>query len=217
MARILITSGPTRQYLDPVRFLTNGSSGRMGAALAEAALDAGHHVAIVSGPVEIEYPAGAAVEWVVTTDEMLTAAQRVFAACDGLIGVAAPCDYRPLRVEDHKIAKTGQPLQVQLVETPDIVATLGMLKRPDQWVVGFALETEDQHFRAVRKLEQKSCDLMILNAPAAINSQDTAIELLDKSGRVILDARGNKRDVARQILSTIERELIERRPGGPLP
>jgi phosphopantothenoylcysteine decarboxylase/phosphopantothenate--cysteine ligase len=208
MARILITSGPTRQYLDPVRFLTNGSSGRMGAALAEAAIQSGHQVVIVSGPVEVSYPAGATVQWVVTTDEMLAAAEQAFTDCEGLIGVAAPCDYRPLRVADQKIAKTGQPLQIHLVETPDIVATLGMHKRPDQWVVGFALETEDHRFRAIRKLEQKSCDLMILNAPAAISAQETAIEMLDKSGRVILKTQGDKRRVAQQVIATIERELI---------
>ena len=155
MAHILITSGPTRQYLDPVRFLSNASSGRMGCALAEAALAAGHRVTVVSGPVEVEYPSAAEVIPVVSTDEMLVAAKHAFARCDGLIGVAAPCDYRPVRVHDQKITKTGQPLVLHLIETPDIVATLGMHKRPDQWVVGFALETEDHRFRAIRKLEQK--------------------------------------------------------------
>jgi phosphopantothenoylcysteine decarboxylase/phosphopantothenate--cysteine ligase len=210
MARILITSGPTRQYLDPVRFLTNGSSGRMGCALVEAALAVGHHVTIVSGPVEVQYPTGARVTWVVTTDEMLAAAERAFVDCDGLIGVAAPCDYRPVRVLDQKIAKTGQPLQLQLIETPDIVATLGTGKRPDQWIVGFALETDDHRFRAIRKLEQKSCDLMILNAPTAMNSRDTEIEILDKSGVVVLSTAGSKPQVARQIIATIDRELIDR-------
>src|SRR5690349_25054315 len=99
MARILITSGPTRQYLDPVRYLTNASSGRMGAALAAAALELGHKVTIVSGPVEVPYPAGAEVINVVSTEEMLAAAREAFERSDGLIGAAAPCDYRPERVE----------------------------------------------------------------------------------------------------------------------
>ena len=98
MARVLITSGPTRQYLDPVRYLTNASSGRMGKALAEAVLAAGHQVMIVSGPVEVEYPPAAEVTNVVSTEEMLAACRELFPACDGLIGVAAPCDYRPVRV-----------------------------------------------------------------------------------------------------------------------
>ena len=125
MARILITSGPTRQYIDPVRYLTNASSGRMGKALAEAALALGHDVVIVSGPVEVDYPAAARVVPVVSTEEMLAAAAREFEHCDGLIGAAAPCDYRPVRVESHKIAKTGQPIDLHLVETDDVVATLG--------------------------------------------------------------------------------------------
>src|SRR5688572_5909422 len=149
MARILITSGPTRQYLDPVRYLTNASSGRMGRALAEAALAAGHEVVVVSGPVEVSYPSAARVIDVISTEEMLTAARAAFATCDGLIGAAAPCDYRPMRVESHKIAKTGQPLQLSLVETEDVVATLGAEKRPHQWVVGFALDVEDPRLKAL--------------------------------------------------------------------
>src|SRR5438093_10162334 len=103
MARVLITSGPTRQYLDPVRYLTNASSGRMGKALAEAALALGHEVTIVSGPVDVSYPAAARVVNVVSTEEMLAACQEAFPACDGLIAAAAPCDYRPVRVEPGKI------------------------------------------------------------------------------------------------------------------
>src|SRR5689334_15998371 len=114
LARILITSGPTRQYLDPVRYLTNASSGRMGAALAEAALASGHEVVIVSGPVDVAYPQAARVERVVSTEEMLVAARREFPSCDGLIGVAAPCDYRPVMVAASKIAKTGTPLELHL-------------------------------------------------------------------------------------------------------
>jgi phosphopantothenoylcysteine decarboxylase/phosphopantothenate--cysteine ligase len=207
MAHILITSGPTRQYLDPVRYLTNASSGRMGQALAAAALAAGHEVTVVSGPVEVDYPAEARVIWVVTTDEMLAAARQAFADCDGLIGVAAPCDYRPVRVQDQKIAKTGQPLVLHLVETADIVATLGAEKRADQWVVGFALETQDHHFRAIRKLEQKSCDLIVLNDPAAMNALDTRVEMLNRAGQLVLSAAGTKRDVAVAIIAAIEREL----------
>lgn len=207
MARILITSGPTRQYLDPVRYLTNASSGRMGAALAKAAIERGHEIVIVSGPVNIEYPAGARVEWVVSTEQMLEAAAREFVTCDGLIGVAAPCDYRPLRVENHKIAKTGAPLVLQLIETPDVVATLGAQKRPEQWVVGFALETEDHRFRAITKLARKSCDFIVLNEPTAMDATDNAIEMIDRQGETVLACRGPKADVARQIVDQIMRTL----------
>ena len=95
LARILLTSGPTRQHIDPVRYLTNASSGRMGAALVQAAVDAGHEVIVVSGPVDVAYPARAKVVPVVSTEDMLAACQIAFPECDGLIGVAAPCDYRP--------------------------------------------------------------------------------------------------------------------------
>ncbi len=150
MARILITSGPTRQHIDPVRYLTNASSGRMGRALVEAALARGHDVLVISGPVEVDYPREATVVSVTSTAEMLAAAQREFAHCQGVIGVAAPCDYQPARVADHKIAKTGEPLILELQETPDIIATLGAEKRADQWVVGFALESDDFHFARLR-------------------------------------------------------------------
>lgn len=210
MARVLITSGPTRQYLDPVRYLTNASSGRMGKALAEAMLAEGHEVTIVSGPVEITYPSAAEVINVVSTEEMLLACREIFPACDGLIGVAAPCDYRPVRVAEGKIQKTGQPLELHLIETPDVVATLGAEKKPGQWLVGFALETDDQRLRALAKLEKKSCDLMVLNGPQAMNAPTNEVELLDKQGQVIAAFRGSKEDVAQGIVEVIQRRLIER-------
>jgi phosphopantothenoylcysteine decarboxylase / phosphopantothenate---cysteine ligase len=209
MARILITSGPTRQYLDPVRYLSNASSGRMGCALAEAALTRGHEVIVVSGPVEIEYPAAVQVIRVISTEEMLAACQEIFPRCDGLIGVAAPCDYRPVKVEPQKIHRTGGPLVLELHETPDIVATLGASKRPDQWLVGFALETEDHHFRAITKLEKKSCDLIVLNSPSAIGASENSVEILDRSGAVVAALTGSKTDVANGVFEIVERRLIE--------
>ena len=208
VARILITSGPTRQFLDPVRYITNASSGRMGAALAKSAMDCGHEVVIVSGPVSIEYPAPAKVVPVITTDEMLEAAIDQFQDCDGAIGAAAPCDYMPLRVQDSKIAKTGEPIQLELIETEDVVATLGKQKRPEQWVVGFALETEDHRFRALVKLERKHCDLMVSNGPAAIDSENNQVELLDASGEVLASIEGTKTEVARKLLREIDQRLI---------
>jgi phosphopantothenoylcysteine decarboxylase/phosphopantothenate--cysteine ligase len=207
LARILITSGPTRQYLDPVRYLTNASSGRMGAALAFAAVAAGHEVIVVSGPVEVDYPAEVELHQIVSTEEMLCAAEEAFSRCDGMIGVAAPCDYRPRRVEENKIAKTGEPLVLHLIETPDIVATLGA-KKEDRWVVGFALQSDDHRFKALRKLEQKSCDLIVLNEPSAMDSHDNTIEVLNGAGEVVLEATAAKTEVARQIFTLVESELI---------
>jgi len=207
MAHVLITSGPTRQYLDPVRYLTNASSGRMGKALAEAVLAAGHEVTLVSGPVDVVYPEAAEVIDVVSTEEMLAACRRVFARCDGLIGVAAPCDYRPVRVAEGKIQKTGQPLELHLIETPDVVATLGAEKQ-GQWLVGFALETDDHRLRALAKLEKKSCDLMVLNGPQAMRALDTDVEIIDRAGQVVERLAGSKEEVARGIVRVIQRTLL---------
>lgn len=209
MSRILITSGPTRQYLDPVRYLTNASSGRMGKALTQAALDAGHEVVVVSGPVEVEYPPSAEVIPVISTEEMLDAARREFARCDGAICAAAPCDYRPERVESHKIAKTGGPLELHLIETPDVCASLGAAKSRGQWLVGFALETEDQRFRALVKLERKSCNLMVLNGPQAMNADDNQVEVMDPTGAILTALAGSKTEVAREILRIIQERLID--------
>lgn len=210
MSRILVTSGPTRQYLDPVRYLTNASSGRMGRALAEAMLELGHNVIVVSGPVEVSYPAAAEVVNVVSTEEMLSACQDIFPSCHGAIGVAAPCDYRPVRVAAGKIQKTGQPLELRLIETPDVIATLGTQKK-DQWLVGFALETDDQRLRALAKLEKKHCDLMVLNGPEAMHAADTRVEIIDARGETIESFTGAKQIVARGIAATIQRRLISNR------
>jgi phosphopantothenoylcysteine decarboxylase / phosphopantothenate---cysteine ligase len=207
VSRILLTSGPTRQYLDPVRFLTNGSSGRMGQALAEAAIEAGHEVLIVSGPVELKYPHAAEVLSVVSTEEMLATCLEVFPSCDGLIAVAAPCDYRPRAVAAQKIRKTGRPLELQLIETSDIVARLAAIKL-SQWMVAFALETEDRRMRAMQKLERKKCDLIVVNGPAAMHAANTHVEVLDHRGQVLAGLSGAKRHVARGIFRLVEERLI---------
>jgi phosphopantothenoylcysteine decarboxylase/phosphopantothenate--cysteine ligase len=209
LARILITSGPTRQYIDPVRYLTNASSGRMGKALAEAAIAAGHEVTIVSGPVDVIYPSAARVIDVISTEEMLVESEKVFATCDGLIGVAAPSDYRPVKVAPSKIAKTGEPLELRLVETADVVATLGS-KKTTQWLVGFALETEDHRLRALAKLEKKHCDLMVSNGAEAMHSLENTVEIIDREGNVLETLSGPKELVARGIFAVIEQRLIRR-------
>jgi phosphopantothenoylcysteine decarboxylase/phosphopantothenate--cysteine ligase len=180
--------------------------------LAAAALALGHEVTVLSGPVEVEYPAGATVVDVISTEEMLEHAQRLFGHCAGAIGAAAPCDYRPVRVATRKISKNGEPLQLQLVETPDVVASLGAAKRADQWVVGFALETEDQRFRATVKLERKSCDLMVLNGPEAMNSLTNSVELIAPNGQVVGKLQGDKQHVADGILDAVQQRLIQRQP-----
>ncbi len=179
----------------------------MGRALAEAALALGHEVVVVSGPVEVEYPIGVRVVPIVSTEDMLVASTREFKSCDGLIGAAAPCDYRPVRVESHKIAKTGQPIDLHLIETDDVVATLGA-RKGHRWVVGFALETEDHRLRALAKLEKKFCDLMVSNGQEAISSLDNQVEILTPTGDVVAAVAGTKEEVAARILEIISTRLI---------
>jgi phosphopantothenoylcysteine decarboxylase/phosphopantothenate--cysteine ligase len=146
------------RYLDPVRFLTNGSSGRMGSALANQALLRGHDVVVVSGPVSIEYPTAAQVIRVESTQEMLNTCLAIFPDCDGVIAVAAPCDYGPKTTERHKISKSGGPLVLELIETPDIIARLGRSKRAGQWSVDCP-ETQNAFQRAL-ETAAKHCDLI---------------------------------------------------------
>ena len=204
MARILITSGPTRQYLDPVRFLSNASSGRMGCELVNAALEAGHEVVLVTGPVVVDYPENIRRIDVVTTEEMLQACKDEFEKCDGLIAAAAPCDYRPVEVSEGKLRKSGGTIQLELIETPDIVASLGKSKRADQWSVCFALETEDVRERAHQKLLRKNCDLVVANTASAIDSATNSVEILDRDGAVVWSGEGPKKMVAENILRVIE-------------
>jgi phosphopantothenoylcysteine decarboxylase/phosphopantothenate--cysteine ligase len=180
----------------------------MGSALAEAARASGHDVVVISGPVEITYSDDIELVPVISTEDMLEAARQLFPSCDGVIGVAAPCDYRPVTVQEQKISKTGGPLQLHLIETPDVIATLGAEKKHGQWLVGFALETEDHRFRALRKLEEKSCDLIISNAPEAMNATETNVEILNDQGRVLKTLVGQKANVAHEIIQTIQDELI---------
>jgi len=170
-------------------------------------LEAGHEVTVVSGPVEIRYPKAARVLPVVSTEEMLAACLTVFPDCDGLIAAAAPCDYRPKVVAAQKIRKTGGTLDVQFIETPDIVARLGAIKT-SQWMVAFALETEDLRMRAMQKLERKRCDLIVVNGPAAMQAADTKVEVIDAQGEVLAAAAGSKRQVARTLLRVIEIRLM---------
>ncbi len=173
-----------------------------------AAIDLGHEVTIVSGPVQVEYPSKANRVDVVTTREMLEVSQRLFVTCDGLIGAAAPCDYEPRVVHTQKMSKTGEPITMELIETPDIVASIASQRREDQWVVGFALETEDARFRSIVKMQRKHCDMMVSNGPNAIDSLDNEVEILHRSGRLLDTIRGDKSVVAQGIMTWIERELL---------
>ncbi|MDD3588609.1 MAG: phosphopantothenoylcysteine decarboxylase [Thermoguttaceae bacterium] len=222
MTRILITSGPTRQYIDPIRYLTNASSGRMGSSLAAAAIAVGYEVVVVSGPVEVDYPTEARVIPIVSTEEMLVACTAVFPDCDGVIGVAAACDYRPITVAPTKLTKedltrgdgAGGEFMLRLVETPDIMAALAKQRRAStadrksQWMVSFALETNDHRVHALQKLQRKCSDMVVLNDSSAMNAIDTSVELIVPGGETVGKFCGSKAEVAQNIVRMITEKLI---------
>ena len=219
MARILITAGPTRAYVDDVRFLTNASSGRMAAALATAALAAGHEVTIVSGPVGIRYPLAARVEPVVTTAEMLAACLAALPAADGVIAAAAPCDFQPVHRAAGKIPRSGNHLTLDLEPTVDVVATLARRARKGQWLVAFALEVGADPARAVAKVIAKRCDLVVCNDLPALESARTAVAVYDPAGACVGSRSGTKRAVARWLIDLIDARLgpAGRRQGAGFP
>lgn len=206
--RILITAGPTREYLDDVRYLSNASSGRMGFALAEAVMAAGHQVALACGPVSLAPPPGCELHPVETTDELLAKCNELFPGCDGVIATAAVCDYRPRTRFPGKLAKTGVSLELELVETADVLADLGRNKGT-RWIVGFALESDEYaHVNALRKLKEKNCDVIVLNRPTAIGSESNRIELIDADGKTVAAYSGTKSDVASQLWAWIEETIV---------
>lgn len=205
--RILITAGPTREYLDDVRYLSNASSGRMGLELASAVLAAGHEVVLACGPISLTPPAGCTLLPVETTEDLLAVCAREFPGCDGVIATAAVCDYRPRARFPGKLAKTGVSLELELVETADVLADLGRQKGA-RWIVGFALESDEfAHVNALRKLKEKNCDAIVLNRPTAIGAETNRVEVIDPAGNSVLTLAGTKHDVAIGLWSWISTHL----------
>lgn len=211
--RVLITAGPTREYLDDVRYLSNASSGRMGYALAQAALERGWQVLLVSGPVELAPPEGCEFVSVETTAQMRDVCVREFRRCDGVIAAAAVCDYKPRQRVAGKIAKTGGPIVLEMIETDDVLAELGASK-DGRWVLGFALEARNPRENALQKLRRKNCDWILLNAPTAIGAEQNTVELLASDGSTLAQWSGAKRDVAREIVAWLDRSASVRRAAG---
>ncbi|MDR2441859.1 MAG: phosphopantothenoylcysteine decarboxylase [Planctomycetaceae bacterium] len=208
--RILITSGPTREYLDPVRFLTNGSSGRMGAALAETVLERGELPVIVSGPVALVYPDGAEIHYVETTEQMFECCLQLFPDCNGIIGAAAPCDFRPEYFSEQKLTKSEENNSIvfRFVATPDILATLGQIKQQNQWIIGFALETKNGRDHALRKLKRKNCDFIVLNSPKSIDNETASFQIFNASGELCADLNCSKKTLAKEIFTLIDKYCI---------
>lgn len=204
--RILVTAGPTREFVDDVRFLSNASSGRMGYSIVDAALDRGHEVVLVTGPVELPAPAAAEVHAIETTDELRARCLDLFPHCDGVIATAAVCDYRPRKRVAGKMTKTGQPIVLELVETSDVLAELGSMKA-HRWVVGFALESQDPRTNAMRKLRLKNCDCIVLNDTSAISSPDNHVEILSPEAHTIAEFHGPKPEIAARLIAFVEAEI----------
>lgn len=202
--RVLISAGPTREPIDPVRFLSNYSTGYMGSCLAREAKRRGHHVTLVTGPAEIPPPRGARFVRVERAGQMRAALQRHMRAADVLIMAAAVCDYRPVQVRPHKLPRRGR-LVLSLKATPDIVSSLP--RRRGQLVVGFALEGARVVAKAKAKLRQKRLDLLVaqhLNGTSPFGEQAVRAWLLDAQGTVRRLGRISKPRLARQLFDAIE-------------
>jgi phosphopantothenoylcysteine decarboxylase/phosphopantothenate--cysteine ligase len=204
--RVLVTAGPTRERVDPVRFLSNDSSGRMGFALAEAAARAGHRVTLVAGPVELPTPSGVRRIDVESALEMLAACRKAFRGADLLVMAAAVADWRPARVLTGKWrAKDGgaRRTSLALVRNPDILATLAA-RKGRRVVCGFALETGAGERRARAKLARKGLDCIVLNDAVVLRSARTRVQLLGRDGSRA-EFAGPKTRVARDLVRALER------------
>ncbi len=167
---ILVTAGPTREPIDPVRFISNRSTGRMGYAIARAARCRGHSVTLISGPVALTPPADCEVVTVTTADEMCAAVLRALPGCDALIMAAAVADWRPREAAARKLKKQTMASSLELVRTPDILLAVRVARRPDQIIVGFAAETGDPTSEARRKLVDKGLDMIVANDVSEIGA-----------------------------------------------
>ena len=202
--KVVVTAGPTRERIDPVRFITNRSSGKMGFAVAEAARDAGADVVIVSGPVNVATPAGVRRIDVESAEQMLRAVHDEMADTDVFIASAAVSDYRAREVAEHKIKKTSEQLVLELARTPDILATVAA-GTPRPFVVGFAAETQNVERNALTKLENKKLDMIAANQVGeglAFDCDDNALTVYWKDGRREL-ARAPKCELAAALVAVI--------------
>jgi phosphopantothenoylcysteine decarboxylase/phosphopantothenate--cysteine ligase len=210
--RVLITAGPTREAIDPVRYISNHSSGKQGYALAEAARDAGARVTLVTGPVSLPEPAGVTTVRVTSAGEMHDAVMARVADCDVFVGVAAVADFRPASAAGRKLKKSpggGNAMTLALVENPDIIAAVaGHPRRP--FVVGFAAETDNALAHARDKRARKGLDLIAVNDVSdpgiGFNSDDNAVTLIWDGGERRLP-RSSKASVAVALLQTVAERL----------
>ncbi|MBN2582079.1 MAG: phosphopantothenoylcysteine decarboxylase [Planctomycetes bacterium] len=207
--KILITSGPTREYIDAVRYLSNASTGRMGYALAMAAKAAGHEVTLVHGPTSHNPPRVDKTIAVTSALEMFQAVGDEFAACDALIACAAVSDYRPREKFSGKLKReAAKELTLELIQNPDIVQEMAARRRQQQVLIGFALEAESAEDYARDKLLRKRLDAIVLNTPMAIGSNETTITIFGADGHREGPISEDKSAAAKRII-TLAEALLE--------
>jgi phosphopantothenoylcysteine decarboxylase / phosphopantothenate---cysteine ligase len=203
---IVITAGPTEEVIDPVRYFTNRSSGKMGYAIAEEAQQLGAKVTLISGPTHIEKPAGVEIVRVRSAEEMYAAAERVYDQCDIYISAAAVADYRPKQQSDEKIKKKNDDWSIEMERTVDILATLGT-KKKKQLLVGFAAESENVETYALQKIAKKNLDMIVANnikiAGAGFRGDTNIVSIYKKDGTGIHLPKLSKHEVAKEILSHV--------------
>jgi len=206
---LVITGGPTQEAIDPVRFISNHSSGKMAYALAAEAVAAGAKVTLISGPVNLSTPESVKRIDVISAAQMLGATHEAMTNCDVFIGVAAVADYRPVEIERQKIKKSDEQMQLTLVKNPDIISEIAQLKEKP-FIVGFAAETNDIVSNGRDKLKRKNLDMLFANnATETFNSDSIFVTALTETSETELKA-GNKNVVARNMLQLIATALNER-------
>lgn len=205
--KVLVTAGPTYESIDPVRFIGNHSSGKMGISLAQAFWKRGAEVTLILGPTSLHVPASINTVRVVSAEQMYQEALSRFPQTDLAVMAAAVADYRPVEISHTKIKKSGASLQLELEKTPDILKALGERKKKDQVLVGFALETDNEKENALKKLREKNADFIVLNSlrheGAGFAHDTNRISIFDKTGQEISFGLKSKDAVAEDILNTI--------------
>ena len=208
--RLLITAGPTREFFDTVRFISNASSGKMGYAIAAAAAARGHEVTLVSGPVALDPPPSVEFHGVTTAQDMLEACLSAFDRSDAAIMTAAVSDWRPAQRRDHKAPKDAHHLTVSLEPTPDIAATLGA-RKGRRVVVAFAVEDREGRAHAESKMLRKHCDAIALNGPQVMGDDYTTIEVKVAGEPWTDPLTGPKQQVAQVLVDLVERLTLRGR------
>ncbi len=201
--RILVTAGPTREFFDSVRFISNLSSGKMGYAIAAEAARRGWKVDLISGPVDLPAPKGVKVTRVVTAQEMFDASVARFSRCQAAVLTAAVCDYRPAKRLPRKLKKSERPRSLCLVATPDIAAHLGKTKG-ERIVIGFALEDHDAHRHAEAKLRRKHLDAILLNGTENLGVNHASVETFQVSSGWTAPVKGSKVQIAKRVQDLVE-------------